>query len=182
MTISLDARKLRDRPGSAEILSDRFHWLVVEVMPGEESQVAAQLTARRYPVFIPGQYSAHGTWVPMFPGYVIVGVWGIERHRARVLSIDGVRDFLYEIGHPHCPFVVPDPFIDALRKREREEIERKLSHTEAMRQVVYGKKPKRRSRRRSPRIRRSTQVQKLRALLHKRAFDAYMEENPRPGV
>jgi hypothetical protein len=150
----LDAAKLRAGENIAEILSPRANWLVVSVMSGEEVLAASHLAARGFGIFVPGHY-ARGAWVNLLPGYVFICVYGIEHHRERILACPGVQDFLYEMGHPACPFVVPDQFIAAMRSYERERIGENKSG------VMYSKpRTRHRRRRRSLRIRKEkTSVQ-----------------------
>lgn len=151
--LTLDSGKLRNGSDIAEIGSYKGHWLVVQVNTGDEGIAAAHLIARGYGIFIPGRYSeSNRVWISMFAGYIFVYVFGIEHHRSRILSCPGVTDFMYEISHPSCPYVVPDQFIDSMRRYERKSIEDQKSG------VVPNGRKRHRRRRKSLRIRNGDQL------------------------
>jgi hypothetical protein len=155
----LDAFKIRAGEDIAEIQSDRAHWLVVEVEPGQEGVAAAHLIARGFGIFVPGHY-IKGRWVSLLTDYLFVCVFGIEAHRERVLSCPGVADFLYQNGHPSCPYVVSDQFIDAMRRHERKSLSEREQQVRA---IAAGIPRKRRRSRKSLRIRQRKNSQQAAA-------------------
>lgn len=121
-------------------------WYVVEVRSGSEFEVRDKLAERRCGVFLP----TFGVWSrdrfgkskkrmrKLFPGYVFVFVWGIEKHWTRITGIDGVIQILKD-GNEAA--IVPDEIIAHLRIREVYEEEK----------IDYEKTEKKRRRRRKKR-------------------------------
>lgn len=149
---ALDAARLRATPDIAEMASERGSWLVVTIEQDYEDIAAAHLSGRGFGIFVPGMY-VRGKWLNMLPGYIFVQVFGIEHHRRRILACPGIVDFIYEMGHPSCPFVVPDEFIVSMRQHEKWDIESRQTAAYAM---ACGETAKKRARRRrkSKRIRK----------------------------
>lgn len=92
-------REARDGPYWAEIVpNETLRWHLVEVAPRHEGVAAAHLAARRFGTYVPDLAVRITTptggvgsrRVRMWPGYVLVAVWDIERHRRRIEACPGV--------------------------------------------------------------------------------------------
>lgn len=101
-------------------------WLIVVTMPGEENIASGHLIGRGFGVFQPREpktYLRRGRKVdvmrPMYPNYLFVYVWGIDRHVRRILACTGVSDIL---RHPddRSPVIVPWSEIDKIRGIENQ--------------------------------------------------------------
>lgn len=86
----------------AEIVPEgEARWLIAVTAPGEDRIALAHLIARRFAAYQPCWREtriSRGRKIermrPMYPNYLFVHVWGIERHARRILSCPGVQRLL----------------------------------------------------------------------------------------
>lgn len=108
------------------------HWYLLDTHPGEDRIAAAHLIARRFGVYQP-QVSLtevkRGRKVvskrAMFPGYLLVFVWDIEAHFARIVACPGVRGVVMKHIAPvgtTAPAVIADEVVDMIRSVENQEM------------------------------------------------------------
>jgi transcription antitermination factor NusG len=110
-------------PKDAELVPDiSGRWYILTTMPNHEGIAAGHLIARRFGVFHPQAYVKYVTrgrkrevMRNLFPGYLFVFVWDIERHMRRLLSVPGVNGL---VTNQDRPIVVPDRIINRVRAVE----------------------------------------------------------------
>lgn len=93
-------------------------WLAAYTRSRQENCVALQLQRKDLPVLLP-TYEKYSRWsdrirrvsMPLFPGYVFVGV--ADGERALVLQTSGVVNLVSSAGRP-CP--LPDDEVEILRR------------------------------------------------------------------
>lgn len=115
----------RTGPFDAELIPEvAGRWHILTVQPNHEASAAAYLISRRFGVFLPQYYSVYVTrgrkreaMRNLFPGYLFVFVWDVERHARRILSVPGVNGF---VAGKSGPVVVPDRLIDRARAIENQ--------------------------------------------------------------
>lgn len=89
-------------PRDAEILPGQTpKWHLLEVHEPAQTDVAAELIKRRFGVFVPEKFEtiiARGRKIDrrqwLFPGYIFVFVWDIDRHWDRIARISGVSQIV----------------------------------------------------------------------------------------
>jgi hypothetical protein len=104
------------RPGA------RGEWIVVITMPGEESIASGHLIGRRFGVYQPREPHSHmrrgrmiERMITLFPNYLFVHVWDVNKNLGRVLACTGVKRVLL-LGDR--PAIVPWALIDEIRAEE----------------------------------------------------------------
>jgi transcriptional antiterminator NusG len=97
-------------------------WYVVETMPAHERIAAGHLAGRRFGVYVPeteqvevrrGRRDKFKR--PMFPGYLFVFTWEIDRNVGKIMACPGVWRMML-IGDRFA--VLPDAAIDKIREIE----------------------------------------------------------------
>lgn len=98
-------------------------WHVVETFAHRERDVAAELVARRFGIFVPEEEETivqRGRKVDrvslMFPGYIFVFVWDVLSHRSRIEAIDGVLRLIMDVDG--IPLFLTDDEINQIRAVE----------------------------------------------------------------
>lgn len=126
-------------------------WHVVETYAHCERDVATELSARRFGVYLPEEQETiikRGREVDrvtlMFPGYVFVFVWDVLSHRSRIEAIDGVSRLLLDVNG--IPLFLTDEQVDKIRHCENCARPVVLQTFEVLQDVV----PKKRKRKRKP--------------------------------
>jgi transcription antitermination factor NusG len=114
-------------PIHAEVIPNtKPTWHVLRVEPGRERTTAAYLAERRFGTYLPefertriarGRKTTR--MLPMFPCYLFVFVWGIDRHWRRIESCPGVMGALFLHGDD-MPAAVPDRIMDHIQAAETE--------------------------------------------------------------
>jgi transcription antitermination factor NusG len=124
-------------------------WHVIEAYAHRERDVAAELSARRFGVYLPEEEETiikRGRVVDrvtlMFPGYVFVFVWDVLSHRSRIEAIDGVQKLLLDVNG--VPLFLTDEQIDTIRYCENCARPVMLQSFEIEQDVVPKKRRKRR--------------------------------------
>lgn len=136
-------------PLDAEIIAGLTpRWHILQTAPCHEASAAEYLSERKFGVYLPyygvrthtrfgkQHYAVH----PMFPGYLFVFVWDVNKHARRILECPGVSAIVYFAGEP---FIVPDveinriqtgefllEYADDIKKRRRRKRNREFSPTE----------------------------------------------------
>lgn len=96
-------------------------WYLVQTFPLEEVRAMRWLARRRFGVFQPvEQRIHHGVlvqgWQAIFPGWLLVYTWDIDRMQGRITSTPGVMDlFRYPVSL--APVPIPKDFVQMLRER-----------------------------------------------------------------
>lgn len=120
----------------AEIVPEsKANWYVVIVQSGHDRITAGHLAGRRFGVYVPEfeeMVISRGRKMdrtrPLFPGYVLSFVWGINEQRARIRACPGVIDILsFADG---TPAIVPDSVMDEIMKLENQHRPLKVSVVE----------------------------------------------------
>ena len=95
-------------------------WHVIETYPHRERDVAAELSARRFGIYLPEEQETivkRGRVIDrtslMFPGYVFAFVWDVLSHRSRIEPIDGVQRLLLDVNG--VPLFLTDDQVDRIR-------------------------------------------------------------------
>lgn len=109
----LEAEIVDETPGA---------WYLVTAAAGCEHVAANHLIRRRFGCYQP---IWHKTYISrghkysrarsLFPGYIFVFVWGIERHYQRIRNCPGVQGLVMHAGRPA---VIPDSFINRVQVQE----------------------------------------------------------------
>jgi transcription antitermination factor NusG len=117
----------RDGPYYAEIAEGEAPaWRLVRVAPRAEERAMRFLAARRFGVYLPmfrrrwtrphrGAAAAGVAETPMFPGYLLLDVWGAERHLRRINACPGVVGL---VCRDERPVIVPDAVVADLQRIE----------------------------------------------------------------
>jgi transcriptional antiterminator NusG len=126
-------------------------WYVIETYPHRERDVAAELSARRFGIYLPEEQETIvklGRVVDrttlMFPGYVFAFLWDAVSHRSRIEPIDGVQRLLLDVKG--VPLFLTDDQIDRIRYCENCARPILLQSFEIQQNVI----PKKRKRHRKP--------------------------------
>ncbi|WP_316184705.1 transcription termination/antitermination protein NusG [Bradyrhizobium sp. SZCCHNRI1003] len=140
-----------DRRNAEIVPKVSARWHVIETHPNHERTAAAHLIARRFGVYLPETEcdvvrrgkKVHVTPV-MFPGYLFVFVWDIDRHWSRIVSNPGVAGImtLPDASGARLPVVMSDALIDYIRIVENGE--RSLPDILVLDDIDIGKKKRRR--------------------------------------
>jgi transcription antitermination factor NusG len=135
-------------PRNAEIVAGKTpKWYLLEVHEPAQRDVEAELAKRRFGVFVPQEKQTvveRGRKFDrirlLFPGYIFVFVWDIDRHWSRITSIHGVSQVIVSqpsaaapaeaiwVSDRQCPIVIEDEMIDYLRALENGAPPRKPRH------------------------------------------------------
>lgn len=96
-------------------------WYFVRVKPGEDIKAMRKLAARRFGVYRPMRQRADRNSgkalqgrVPMFPGWLFVMPWDMEKNRTRIVGCPGVAE-IFCYPNTVTPVVIPDDFIMTMR-------------------------------------------------------------------
>lgn len=88
-------------PTHAELTPDEGDWFLVRVMPGEDLRALRHLARRRFGVFRPMHQRRDvvtdallSGWEPVFPGWLMVFTWDIQKMQSRIRSCPGVTGIL----------------------------------------------------------------------------------------
>jgi transcription antitermination factor NusG len=103
----------------AEPSTTPAQWHLLRVQLHQESVATAHLVARRFGAYLPtfrtleraGNGRRREVRRPIFPGYVFIFVWGLERHLRRIRACPGVIDIERFAGS----VVVPDYAVDLVQ-------------------------------------------------------------------
>lgn len=99
---SMNALVERSRPTDAEVSEESADWYLVRTFPGDDLRAMRWLARRKFGVFRPMQQSRDKLndarllqgWEPVFPGWLFVFTWDVEKMRQRILSTPGVMTIL----------------------------------------------------------------------------------------
>lgn len=124
-------------PRAAEIVpGEGPKWYLLEVFETSQREIQKELSKRRFGIFIPETEVVEVVRgrkitrrVMLFPGYIFVFVWDIDRHWSRIMGVPGVIQVMasadgtmtegQKIGCAFGkPFVIPDDKIDDIRRLE----------------------------------------------------------------
>lgn len=100
-------------------------WFLVHTFPGDDVRAMRWLARRRFGVFQPRQQrTTKGGilvqgWQAIFPGWLMVYTWDINRMLPRILACPGVMDLFCEPVSLR-PVPIPDWFVAELRQPEFE--------------------------------------------------------------
>jgi transcription antitermination factor NusG len=125
-----------DRRAAEIVPGEGPKWYLLEVFETAQREVQKELSKRRFGIFVPETEVVEvkrgrkiSRRIILFPGYIFVFVWDIERHWSRVMDVPGViqimasADGIMTQGLPIAcafgkPFVIPDEKIDDIRRLE----------------------------------------------------------------
>lgn len=125
-----------DRRAAEIVPCEGPKWYLLEVFETSQRKVQKELSERRFGIFVPETEVVEvvrGCKITrrliLFPGYIFVFVWDIDRHWARVMSVPGViqimasSDGVMTEGQAIAcargePFVITDEAIDNIRMLE----------------------------------------------------------------
>lgn len=94
-------------------------WFLVRSFPGDDARALRWLARRRFGAFrAMQQRRLHGKlvqgWEPVFPGWIFVLCWDIDKMRHRITSTPGVMSILCDPA-TNRPVPIKEDFIDRLR-------------------------------------------------------------------
>lgn len=101
----LYATEERHAPTDAEVTEGACaDWYLIQTFPGDEARAARWLARRRFGVFRPMQQRHAGRnahklvqgWEPVFPGWLFVFCWDVEKMFWRIVNCPGVMSILCE--------------------------------------------------------------------------------------
>jgi hypothetical protein len=118
----LNRRVERQRATDAEVSAGPAKWYLVRTLPGDDKRALRWLARRRFGVFQAVQQRCGGPdgdqpvqgYVPVFPGWLFVFCWDVEKMRARIESSPGVMKLLCDPA-TNKPVPIDEGFIDRLR-------------------------------------------------------------------
>lgn len=119
---SMNALVERSRPTDAEVSDAPAKWYLVRTFPGDDGRAMRWLARRRFGVFQAMQQRRAGRndprlvqgYEPVFPGWVFVFCWDVEKMRARIESTPGVMKLLCDPA-TNNPVPIDEDFIERLR-------------------------------------------------------------------
>lgn len=126
-TLTAIAEKVEKQgPRDAELVPGKpSGWYIVCTQAGQDGVAAGHLIGRRFGVYqplYPNTTVVRGRKVTrmlrMFPGYLFIFAWDIDRHVRRILAVPGVSRLL---SIEDKPVRVPDALIDDIRAAENRE-------------------------------------------------------------
>lgn len=91
------------------------YWYLFICSPDCDAKASRWLVRRRFGIFQPMErvnVDHVPRLVPVFPGYIFVYVWDLEKSYSRIVSCPGVEEALMEFDRP---VPIPDSFINRLR-------------------------------------------------------------------
>ncbi len=131
-------------PFQAEIAAEPARWHVIVTEPNREATAAGHLIGRGFGTYLPEYDQVAVTrgrkrviHRKMFPGYLFVFIWSIERQWRRIASCTGVTRLLLNGQHPA---ILSDEQINEIQTRE---ISQLVNGHESL---LFGGTPKRRKR------------------------------------
>lgn len=144
---SISSKVEKTGPLDAEIVPGKEpRWFIVVTQPGHEGIAAGHLIGHRFGIYQPQEKTiikVRGRPQPrtrnLFPTYLFVYVWDIEKHARRILCMPGVQRLLCAGDKP---VAVPFHVIDHIRAEENA-----LNPIDIPMDAVTKKKRKRRRRR-----------------------------------
>lgn len=112
------------KPLCMEILGEQSAagWYLVYPYPGDDLRALRWLGRRRFGAFRPMQQRRHAKneavrlqgWEPMFPGWLFVRVFDIDKMLDRLTAVPGVMKILRDPA-TNDPVAIPDQFVDDVR-------------------------------------------------------------------
>jgi hypothetical protein len=121
--IEMTDHALRANPTDAELVPEaQGAWYLVHAYPGDSVQAMRWLARRRFGVFQPVEQRRHKEtgmlvqgWQPVFPDWLMVYTWDIDRMQTRIINTPCVMDMLCDPVSLR-PVPIDEEFVQGLRE------------------------------------------------------------------
>lgn len=118
----LAAQAERQGPLDCEITQGgRANWYLIKALPGEQTRAMRWLAKRMFGAFRPMQQQVDrrtgqrlAGWQDVFPGWIFVFVWDIQRMKGRIARCPGVASIFSDPATKQ-PVAISDVFVQAIR-------------------------------------------------------------------